>query len=70
MTKRLSDEEAAAFIAAASTAVDLKIDPEYLPGVTQFVKLAAEMAETLERADLDPDDAPLAPVYRLPEPTA
>lgn len=68
MRGRFTDEDGAAYIAAASKAADLKIDPDYLPGVVQFVKLAAEMAETLDAADLDPDDAPLASVYRLPEP--
>lgn len=70
MREDFTDEDAATYIAAASKTVDLKIDPAYLPGVVQFVKLAAEMAATLDKADLDSDDAPLAPIYRLPDPEA
>lgn len=67
MTGGLSDQDAAAYIAAASKAVDLEIAPAYKAGVETFLKLAAEMARTLDRADLDPDEAPLAPVFRLPD---
>ena len=67
MTRKLSEKDAAAYIAAASVTVDLPIDPAYLPGVVQFVTLASEMAAVLDTVDLPDDDAPLAPVYRLPD---
>lgn len=66
MTEPVLDADA--LVASASAAVGLTIDPAYLPGVVSFVKLAADMAATLDLADLPPDDGALAPVFRLPDP--
>ncbi len=64
----LSDADAAHFVEAASKSVGLEIEAAHMAGVVQFVKLAAEMAETLVAAELNPDEAPLASVFRLPDP--
>ncbi|MGB0682203.1 MAG: DUF4089 domain-containing protein [Magnetovibrionaceae bacterium] len=68
MTKWQSDQDVEAYIDAASKALDLPVDEPHRPGVIQFLKLAAEMAETLDRAPIAPFEAELAPVFRLPEP--
>jgi hypothetical protein len=63
----MSEPQARAQALAAAAAVGLKLDPAHLPGVTRFLMLAAEMADTLDAAPLDPDDDALAPVLRLPD---
>jgi hypothetical protein len=60
---------AAGYIPAAAALMELEIKPDCLPGVEQFLALAAEMADTLDGASLDDDDAPLASVFRLPDPS-
>ena len=57
----------AAYITSASGLQDLEIDPAYLRGVQQFMKLAHEMSRTLDRVPLEANDAALGPVFRLPE---
>ena len=61
------EQVAAGYIPAASALIGLEIADAYRPGVEKFLALAAEMAETLDLADLDPDHADLASVYRLPD---
>lgn len=68
MTDWNEDAAVAAYMMTLSETLDLPIADEYKPGVIAFLKLAAAMAETLEEAPLDPDDASLAPVFRLPGP--
>lgn len=55
----------AAFLDAASAAVDLDIAPEYREGVQRFLAIAAEFAEALEGAP-DDDHQAHAPVYTPP----
>ena len=62
-----SDDDVEAYIAATSKAVGLTVTPEQRAGVVSFVKLAADMANTLEKASLDPSESAHAPVFRLPQ---
>lgn len=62
-----SDDELDRFIDAASALNGLTIDADGRPGVRQFLKVAAEMAATLEAADLDPDELALTSVYTAPD---
>ena len=58
-----------ALINAVSAQVGLTISAAHRPGVRRFLQIAAEMAATLDRVELDGAESALAPVYRPPEPT-
>jgi hypothetical protein len=60
-------DELDAYIDAASAAVGLTIAEAHRPGVKRFVAIAAEMAATLDGADLDDAELALAPVYTPPD---
>ncbi|MGB0694315.1 MAG: DUF4089 domain-containing protein [Rhodospirillaceae bacterium] len=62
-----SDADVARYMAETSALLDLTIDPAYQPGVIQFLKLAASMAEIQDQAPLEPFSHDPAPVFRLPE---
>lgn len=55
------------YIEAASAVMDLPVPEEHRDGVALFLELAAEMAATLDRVELDDAELVLAPVYRLPD---
>jgi hypothetical protein len=56
-----------AYIDAASAAVGLTVAEAHRPGVRRFLAIAAEMAATLDGADLDEAELALAPVYTPPD---
>ena len=45
-----------AYVDAAASAIDLKLDPAHRPGVLQFFSLAAGMAAIVEQVPLAPHD--------------
>lgn len=51
-------------------ALALPVPAEHRAAVRGFLGLAAEMAAVLEAAPVPASHAPLAPVFRLPEPPA
>jgi len=55
------------YIDATSEAMGLSVQAAWRPGVAQFLGLAAEMAATLERVELDDAELHLAPVYTPPD---
>ncbi len=55
--------KAEAYMDAAADLVGLAIEPEWRPGVAQYLALAAEMAEILEQVVLDDAEIVQAPVY-------
>ncbi len=63
-----TDDDAARYAAEMADVLGLSVEPQYVPAIVQFLHLAAEMADTLDGAHLDPGDAELAPVFRLPDP--
>ena len=67
MTQKMNETQADAYVTAAAAAVNLPVDPAHRPGVVAFVRLAAEMADILDEADLGAHEAALAPVFRLPD---
>ena len=45
-----------AYVLAASSALDLRIDPSFQPGVQRYFSLAAEMAALVDAVALAPHD--------------
>ncbi|MEM0908490.1 MAG: DUF4089 domain-containing protein [Pseudomonadota bacterium] len=58
----------AAYLEAVSKLLELEIAPEYREGVLFHLAIAAQMAEALDKAPLDPREQAPLPVYRPPEP--
>jgi len=58
----MKDEEVAAYVDAASAALELHIAPGHRPGVLHYFALAASMAELVNAHELTPADEP-APVF-------
>ncbi len=55
--------DADALIDAAAPLLQLRIEPEYRPGIKQNLKTASKMAALVEAIKLD-DEAEAAPVFR------
>jgi len=59
-----------AYVDAASSMLDLKIDPAHRPGVLQFFALAASMAAIVEQVPLAPHDEAAVHFTPIGPPTA
>jgi len=59
-----------AYVDAAAGFLGLPIDEERWPGVLMFMRLAAEMAASLDAAPLDEDELAPLPVYLPPSDAA
>jgi hypothetical protein len=56
-----------AHIDATAALIALPVAPERRAGVARFLELAAEMAATLDRVELDDGGLDLAPVFAPPD---
>jgi molybdopterin-biosynthesis enzyme MoeA-like protein len=54
----LTNDDIAALVAATAKAIDLPLKADHLPGVKQYVRLAASMAEQVNGFPLVPHDEP------------
>jgi hypothetical protein len=60
--RRVTEDEAAAYLHQAAAAIALPIDPAHAPGVVANLRLAARMAALVEARPLDVAQEP-APVF-------
>lgn len=60
--RRVTEDEAAAYLREAAAAIALPIDPDHAPGVVANLLLAARMAGLVEGRSLDITQEP-APVF-------
>ena len=58
-----------AYLDTASAMLELSIDETSRPGVTQFLCIAAQMAEVLDEVELDDSELALMPVFLAPDAT-
>ena len=58
-----------AYLDTASAMLELSIDETSRPGVTQFLCIAAQMAEVLDEVELGDAGLPWMPVFRAPDAT-
>ena len=56
-----------AYLDTASAVLGLPIDETSRPGVTQFLCIAAQMAEVLDEVELDDAELALMPVFVAPD---